>query len=214
MEIKNGDVYGFEASIRAMRNPMNSWNKNDSYISLEKNWSNPKDYNIEGFHLGKEDAQLSRNLVKAGSDHRKHLRMIQVWADWILPRFVWIEVDTYRFINKISCSTMHKLMDRCVTKYDFEYDNISENAINKINSYINKYRENNNIKYKNELLAKCKNILPEGYLQLRTINTNYECLYSIYNARKNHKLSQWQTICEWISKLPYFKELTDVEVEK
>lgn len=215
MKIEHTQIYGFQSAIRAMRNPMNSWNLSDSFI--DRNLENPiiikdKNKNIEDFVLGEKDAKLSRTLTKLGSDHRKHLRMIQVWADITLPRFLHQELDTYKFVNKISCSTMHKLMSKPITIDDFEYDNVSEETINDINNYINNYK-NASSEFKKELLVLCKNILPEGYLQTRTINTNYECLYTMYNARKNHKLLQWEVICNWIISLPYFQELTGIKEE-
>ena len=213
MKIENEQVFGFEAAIRAMRNPLNSWDKSDSRIKSCDDplyWAD-KNANEERFVLGEKDMQLSQKLTKAGAEHRKHLRMIQVWADFTLPRFLHSEIDTYKFINKISCSTMHTLMKNPISKDNFEKDNIPAKLIDKINTYIKLYNETDDKEEKTEYLIACKNILPEGFLQKRTINTNYECLLSMYLQRKNHRLPQWHKICDWIINLPYFKELTGVE---
>ena len=419
MIIENTQVFGFEAAIRAMRNPLDSWSKSDSNIVRDIN-SSPlntvhKNANIESFELGEADAKLSQNLTKAGSDHRKHLRLIRVWADLTLPRYVWQEADCYKHIDKISCSTMHSAhrnsydfedfehnldLLKCGNKPSFEvpierieeewkdiknYEGLykisnmgtiykyphstvyisgeersyeekilrpsisdngykkvilnkdkikrnfnlhrliaehfipnpdnkpevnhidgnklnnnlsnlewvttSENALHAVdigyreisgytkykvaqnvrkfnkeeienikqlhtdgvskakiakqfgchystidniikgvtysnidlneydvwkliisllNTYRNKYIETKNYDY----IIKLKNLLPESFLQKRTISTNYECLLSIYQQRNNHRLPQWQEICDWILDLPYFKELTGIGEEK
>ncbi len=215
MKIENTEVYGFQSAIRAMRNPMDSWNKSDSgTFDISPHEINDKNINYEHFSLGDNDKKLSQTLTKAGTEHRKHLRMIQVWADFTLPRYIWSEMDTYKYINKNSCSTMHKLMSREITEEDFELDNIPFKLIDKINTYIQSYKESNSNEEKNNNLIACKNILPEGFLQKRTINTNYECLLSMYHQRKNHKLPQWHKICNWILELPYFTELTGIGEDK
>lgn len=213
MKIENTQVFGFEASIRALRNPMDSWGKSDSRLKdFNPSSITYKNINAEDFILGDTDMQLSQKLSKAGTEHRKHLRMIHVWADWTLPRYIHSEVDTYKHINKISCSTMHTLMKKPISEANFEKDNIPSKLIDKINSYIELYKKCNDKEEKNDYLIACKNLLPEGFLQMRTINTNYECLLSIYNQRKNHRLPQWHEICDWIIQLPYFIELTGLEV--
>lgn len=213
MKIENTQVFGFEAAIRAMRNPMNSWARSDSKVG-EMLPKNDKNYNIEGFILGEADKTLSQKLSKAGTEHRKHLRLIRVWADWTLPRYLWAECDTYKYIDKISCSTMHRLMKEELTPEHFENDNIPPVVLYKLNAYINLYKQQEDPAIKNELLLLCKNLLPEGFLQKRTISTNYECLLSIYLQRHNHRLPEWHKICEWILSLPYFVELTGIEVNR
>jgi len=210
MKIENTEVYGFQASIRrALRNPMDSWEKSDStIISLDE--LSIKNINHEHFSLGDNDKKLSQTLTKAGNEHRKHLRMIQVWADFTLPRYIWSEMDTYKYINKNSCSTMHKLMSREITEEDFEGDNIPFALIHKINTYIQSYKESDSNEEKNNYLIAYKNILPEGFLQKRTINTDYECLLSMYHQRYQHRLPIWHKICDWILELPYFTELTGI----
>lgn len=213
MKIENEQVFGFEAAIRAMRNPLNSWDKSDSRI---KSCDGPlywvdKNANEERFVLGEKDMQLSQKLTKAGTEHCKHLRLIQVWFDITAPRFFYIEFDTYKHKENVSCSTMHTLMKKPVSEEDFEKDNIPASLIEKINTYINLYQESNNAEEKREYLIACKNILPEGFLQKRTVCTNYQTLLNMWNQRRHHKLPSWQYFCNWILNLPYFKELTGVE---
>ena len=210
MRIENLEVYGIKAALRAMRNPMDSWDRSDSYKLCDyKVFSDNYMLNTEGFILGNNDKTLSQKLTKAGTEHCKHLRLIQVWVDMTLPRFVWVEKDTYRFVEKISCSTLHKLTSKELTQDDFEYE-ISMETLQKLNSYIAYYQTT---KDKNTFL-KLKNELPEGFLQKRTINTNYQQLLNIYNQRKSHKLPQWKVICDWILELPYFSDLTGIGYDK
>lgn len=214
MKIENTQTFGFETSMRAMRNPLNSWvrSDNDYYDPYDAYDSEIRgDWNNEGFILGNKDAKLSRNLSKSGSDHRKHLRLIRVWTDMTLPRYIWSEMDTYRHIDKISCSTMHKLMSRPLTSQDFDRCAVLPETLSKLNSLIDEYKDTTSKYDKNEILIECKDYLPESFLQKRTISTNYECLLTIYLQRRNHRLPQWHTICDWILNLPYFSELTGVE---
>jgi len=215
MKIENTQVFGFEAAIRAMRNPLNSWDKSDSRI---KSCDNPlywedKNVNEEKFVLGEKDMQLSQKLTKAGTEHCKHLRFITVWVDITAPRFWWQEFDTYRHLEKISCSTMHTLMKAPISKANFEYDNLPDSLIEKINTYIQLYQNSNDEEEKKNYLIACKNILPEGFQQKRTITTNYQCLLNMYQQRKNHRLPQWHKACKWVLSLPYFCELTGIKEE-
>ena len=214
MKIENTQVFGFEAAIRAMRNPLNSHAKSDSFL-LKNCFNQPTPHiyesNIEKFVLGIKDAELSQKLTKAGTEHCKHLRLIQVWFDITAPRFFYIEFDTYKHKENVSCSTMHTLMKKPVSEEDFEKDNIPASLIEKINTYINLYQESNDAEEKREYLIACKNILPEGFLQKRTVCTNYQTLLNMWNQRRHHKLPSWQYFCNWILNLPYFKELTGVE---
>lgn len=227
MDIKRTQVFGFEASLHGMRNPLDSWDKSDSYcfdyndkfgtydkiklaIMIEElpyNFDEQKygyHNNIEYFVLGEKDKELARKLIKAGSEHCKFLRQIQVWVDLTLPRYIWSEFDTYRYNTKNSCSTMHTLHRRELTQDDFEQP-IPEATLNDLNMIIRMRK--NKLMDSNDFIHTIKNRLPEGFLQMRTVNTNYAELANIYNQRKNHRLSQWHTICEWIEDLPYFREL-------
>lgn len=208
MKIENTEIYGFQASIRAMRNPLDSWGRSDSYVY---NGFNVKNYNVEQFVLGSADKKLSQSLTKAGSEHCKHLRLITVWFDITAPRFWYQEFDTYKHKENVSCSTMHTLMKKPIDETYFEQDNVPASLIDKINTYIDLYKKTKDKEEKNAYLLACKNILPEGFLQKRTVCTNYQTLYAILGQRKNHKLPQWKEFCKWIVGLPYFKELTGLE---
>ena len=217
MKIENIEVYGFKASLRAMRNPKDSWHLSDSYVSQEsdevlKNFIIEKKYeeNVEKFVLGDKDIILSQTLSKAGTEHCKHLRFIQVWFDLTLPRFMWQEWDTYKFAERLSCSTMHKLTSKELTTGDFEYG-IKKHALADLNELIRMSVDKNASKYKRKMaFLQLKNDLPEGFLQKRTITTNYQEALNIHYQREHHPLPQWQAIDDMILRLPYFIKLTGV----
>ncbi len=205
MRIEDTQVFGLEAALRGMRNPLDSWDKSDSIYGRidvdDKNW------NYEELIIGEKDIDLAQRLTKAGSEHCKFLRQIQVWVDLTLPRYIWSEFDTYKFGTKNSCSTMHTIHRRYLTQDDFEYP-IGVQQLGLMNDLIAQ-------KKAGDITGHCfihmmKNLLPEGFLQKRTVNTNYAELLNIYFQRRHHKLDQWHTICRWIEGLPYFKELTGV----
>jgi len=214
LKIENTQVFGFESAIRAMRNPLNSHVKSDSKFEKYDDplyWAK-NNANEERFILGEKDAELSQKLTKAGTEHCKHLRFITVWCDITAPRFWWQEMDTYRHVEKISESTMHTLMKKHISEQDFEIDNIPAYLIEKINTYIDLYQQTDDVEEKHNYLIACKNVLPEGFLQKRTVCTNYQTLLNMYKQRQQHRLSQWRYFCDWILDLPYFKELTGIEV--
>jgi len=216
MKIENTQVFGFGSALRGMRNPLDSWDKSDSYLlSNHKHFSDTYEENIEGFVLGNADKNLSQRLVNAGTEHCKHLRMIQVWLDITLPRYIWTEFDTYQHVNKISCSTMHTLMKKPITPDMFEdnFNYITENQIDTIMGFIDSYKKSNDNEEKKKCKYIVKSLLPESFLQKRTINTSYMTLLNMYKQRKNHELPQWHRICNWIVLLPYFIELTDIEIK-
>ena len=196
------EVAGFATAFRGMRNPMNSWDKSDSRIS---------EFNV--FIIGDNDIDLARRLIKAGGEHRKFLRQIYVGFDVVLPRYLWSEFDTYGFQPKNSCSTMHKLFikNRCIREDQFIYHPYDEEALQDTIRQLNVLRAlyfNPATEDKNEILRRAKALLPEGFLQRRTVATNYEQLRNIYHQRKNHRLPCWtQVICPFIESLPYSKEL-------
>lgn len=214
MSIFDTKVYGFEPAIQAMRNPLNSWKKSDSYI-LDEDQEIPKQYepNIEFFVLGDDDKKLSQKLVKGGSEHRKHLRQIAVWSQFEFPRYIWQEADTYTYISKISCSTMHTLMKSQITKEMFENENVSQFVLDELNQLrieYNEVKETDNDRA-NVILKVAKQKLPEGFLQMRSIFTNYECILNMWNQRKSHRMPIWRnTFCDWALWLPYFKTLTGI----
>ena len=196
------EVAGFATAFRGMRNPMNSWDKSDSRVS---------EFNV--FIIGDNDIDLARRLIKAGGEHRKFLRQIYVGFDVVLPRYLWSEFDTYGFQPKNSCSTMHKLFikDRCIREDQFIYHPYDEEALQDTIRQLNVLRAlyfNPATEDKNEILRRAKALLPEGFLQRRTVATNYQQLRNIYHQRKNHRLPCWtQVICPFIESLPYSKEL-------
>ena len=203
------EVAGFDSALRGMRNPMNSWNNNDSFT-----------FNGEP-NIGEKDLKLAQNLIKAGSEHSKFMRQIQVWADFNLPRYMWSEFDTYHFNTKNSCSTMHRLLHTTtsITKDLFSYseedDYLLDIIIRRLNQIRIEYINAVNESEKNKLIRRAKQILPEGFFQLRTVNTNYTELRNMVLQRKNHKLKEdWQNgFCKWVTTLPYAKELIFFGIE-
>lgn len=202
--IEKWDVYGFEAAIRGMRNPMNSWEKGDTVKCAS--------YDIYDADIGPKDMALARKLIKAGSDHRKFMRMIHVWVDITAPLYWWKEFDTYK-VGTVSnsCSTMHKIHEKEFTINDFSYEHLLPDSLAVLEEVIhmlNVYREaytNNSFDISKIPWWQMIQLLPSSYNQKRTINMNYETLYSIYFARKDHKLDEWHDFCDWILKLPYMQ---------
>lgn len=200
LNIKNVSVMNFENAIRGARNPMNSWNKCDSY------------YDENGkYILGENDLSLATRLCKAGSDHRKFIRQIFVSVDIDAPLYWWKEFDTYKIATVAnSTSTMHKIHSKPFTINDFSHDHMTDetkNQLQLITNYLEtlrlKFNETKDKKYWYDIIQ----LLPSSYNQLRTCTLNYETLINIYFARKNHKLKEWHTVCDWIETLPYAKEL-------
>ena len=232
IKLEKTEVYGWEAAIRGMRNPMNSWDKSDSDWEFVEGPSiiNPNDE--VKFVLGENDLKLMKSLSKAGSDHAKFLRMINVTVDITAPWYWWKEFDTYKVGTVAnSCSTMHKLTDKEFELDDFSHehltpgtiDNVLEPLITILNStreaYL-KYEEFNKedpdgwdegITCKKDLWWQMIQILPSSYNQKRTVQLNYQVLKSMYFARKNHKLDEWHEFCEWCESLPYFKDICILE---
>ena len=200
MKITNTEVFGFEASLRGMRNPMNSWHLQDT---IDDSW--------QGIIIGEKDLDLAQRLIKAGSEHCKFLRQIQVWADFDMPLYWWSEFDTYKFNTKNSCSTMHKLLNakKEIELSDFVYDESEESTFKAIVDILNGYRKCYLSSKDYSYVIKAKRILPTSYKQKRTVNTNYAELRNIYFQRKNHRLKEeWQDVfCKWVESLPYAEEL-------
>ena len=214
MKITNTEVYGFEASLRGMRNPMDSWHLQDS-VPYANN-----DYCISSILwdatlIGEKDLDLAKRLIKAGNEHCKFLRQIQVWADFEMPLYWWSEFDTYKFNTKNSCSTMHKLFNakKEIELDDFVYSKEDINTLNfiirELNSLRKRYLETKDFNY----VIRGKRLLPTSFKQKRTVNTNYAELINIYNQRKNHRLKEeWQDVfCKWCEELPYFKEFLEAK---
>jgi hypothetical protein len=219
IKIENVDTYGWDAAIRGMRNPMNSWDKSDSYWGLWEDESpiNPSDEPY--FFVGEADLTLMRSLVRAGSDHRKFLRQVFVSMDITAPLYWWKEFDTYKVGTVAnSCSTMHKIHDRDLTLGDFSCEHLDAwglvtlgNTIRTLNldrdMYVH-YDDKNGMKTdRKEYWYQMIQLLPSSYNQRRTVTMNYEVLLNMYHARKDHKLDEWRIFCETIVDMPYFREV-------
>lgn len=212
MKIETLEVSGFRPALRAMRNPMDSWDKSDTtwHLTTETHPDEPFPAVID-FLVGEKDKDLSLRLQKAGPEHCKHLRMIMVYADITAPRYWWTEFDTYRNgVEKVSCSTMHKLTARPLTMDDFEHDSLMDEVLDE---FI--YLANNSISHiKGEFPLKTteedrKEVwrgliqgLPQSYLQKRTVMMSYAALRNIYRQREGHKLKEWAQFREWVEALP------------
>ena len=221
MKFENTEIWGFEHSLRGMRNPKNSWNRSDSYQSDFTNDGK------NGYVMGENDMKLAQTLIKAGNEHRKFMRQIFVSVDITAPLYWWKEMDQYRInITTNSTSTMHKLATTPITLDCFEIDdydrnlsladnpkdddgldNIStfeEDIIYVLENIRQKYLETKDKRYWKELVR----WLPESWLQKRTITMNYENIRNMYFQRRNHKLTEWsESFIKWVESLPYAKEL-------
>ncbi len=200
LEINNSSVMNFENAIRGARNPMNSWNRMDSY------------YDEQGqYVLGPNDLSLAMRLAKAGSDHRKYLRQVFVSVDITAPLYWWKEFDTYKVGTVAnSTSTMHKIASKRFTIDDFSHDHMNEETLECLNGIVDtleKLRQQYLETKDKTIWYSMIQLLPSSYQQMRTCSMNYETLINIYYARKNHKLAEWHTLCDWIESLPYAKEL-------
>lgn len=210
IEIENVEVFGFEAATRGMRNPMNSWEKSDSVFA---GWDSASPI------IGKNDLKLMQTLCKAGSDHRKFLRMINVTADITAPLYWWKEYDTYKVGTVAnSCSTMHTIHAKEFSIDDFSHEHlliapqtyesyipihIMEDVVEALNEFRKLYLETKDKLYWSQMIQ----LLPSSYNQRRTVQLNYEVLLNMYHARKTHKLDEWVRFCKWIETLPYFKKI-------
>ena len=203
LKIENVEVVGWEAAIRGMRNPKNSWEKSDSSV-------------VDGhsFFVGDNDFALMRTLANAGTDHGKFMRMITVYLDVTAPLYWWKEFDTYKVGTVAnSCSTMHKIADKEFTLEDFSHEHLQDDSVAVLESVIHTLNVHRDW-FNNKVLDDPKidwwqmiQLLPSSYNQRRTVMLNYAVLRNIYHARKNHKLDCWITFCNWIETLPYAKEL-------
>lgn len=194
-------VMNFENAVRGARNPMNSWDRSDSY------------YDEKGSYvLGENDLSLCVRLAKSGSDHRKYLRQIFVSIDITAPLYWWKEFDTYKVGTVAnSCSTMHKIHSKPFELDDFSHERMDD-ASREVLRVLIDHLERERVRF-------CENkddrtpwhnmiqLLPSSYNQMRTVTLNYENLINIYYARKSHKLAEWHVLCDVIASLPYAKEL-------
>ena len=220
LKIENVEVIGWEHAIRGMRNPKNSWEKSDSNFFDD---SEGHVCNICQGHgpmslieIGPNDYALMKNLRNAGTDHRKFMRMITVYADVTGPFYWWKEYSTYKVGTVAnSCSTMHKIHAKEFTLDDFSceklYDPLGDlrPIVDRLNVYRERYLKT---KDKNDWWQMIQ-LLPTSYNQKRTVMLNYEVLANIYKSRRNHKLDEWHTLCDWIEELPYSELITGKEYE-
>ena len=200
IKIERTEVMNFENAIRGARNPLNSWDRSDSRYDENGNYI-----------LGEYDLSLAIRLAKAGSDHRKFMRMIFVSVDFTAQLYWWKEFDTYKVGTVAnSCSTMHKIHSKELTREDFSFDKLNEDSL-KIMDNLLKYIEEVRKKYletkDKELWYNLIQLLPSSFNQMRTVTMNYENLRNMYYARKSHKLDEWHVYCDWIKSLPYANEL-------
>ena len=204
LTLKNTSVMNFENAIRGARNPMNSWGRMDSHTEPDGS-----------FVFGPNDLDLAMRLAKAGSDHRKYLRMIFVSVDVTAPLYWWKEYDTYKVATVAnSTSTMHKIHSKPFSMDDFSCDHMTDGTKKFMETVVAEL-ENIRLRFK-ETRSKDDwydmiQLLPSSYNQMRTCTFNYETLINIYRARKNHKLSEWHTFCDWIETLPYAEQLITFE---
>jgi hypothetical protein len=230
IKIENVETCGWEAAIRGMRNPKNSWKKSDSeWYPIGIPTTNPAAINdkylSQKYCLGDNDLGLMTRLRNAGTDHRKFMRMIAVYLDITAPLYWLKEFDTYKVGTVTdSCSTMHKIHAKEFELDDFSHEHIINSVsmgaqeievrispmqallttIECLNSYRKLYLETKDKKYWWQMIQ----LLPSSYNQRRTIMLNYEVLANIYKSRRNHKLDEWRELCAWIETLPYSELIT------
>lgn len=218
ININHTRVFGWEAAIRGMRNPMNSWEKSDStpcrfpdecLVACHKKQCEGGDH----FFIGTNDHDLMMRLVKAGDEHAKFMRMIHVSMDILAPLYWWKQADTYKvgFVTN-SCSTMHKIQAKEFVLEDFSTEHLINGTskimlrgvIDLMNQYRNQYLDTNNKEYWWQLIQ----LLPDSYNQLRTCDTNYATLRKMYHQRKGHRLDEWTSFNDWVETLPYSDLIT------
>ena len=200
LSVKNAEVMNFNNAMRGARNPLNSWDRSDSYFD-----ENGK------FILGENDLSLAVRLRKAGSDHRKFLRQVFVSVDITAPIYWWKEFDTYKVGTVAnSTSTMHKITSAPFELSQFSCDHMNESTLGVMQSVI-EHLEKLRLEYLDtkdkEIWYNIIQLLPSNYNQMRTCTLNYENLIGIYHARKAHKLDEWHTFCDFIRTLPYAEQL-------
>lgn len=225
LKIEKTEVVGWEAAIRGMRNPMNSWEQSDSGhcqrdLARDCTTCVHRDTSYSActaghFDVGPRDYDLMTRLRNAGTDHRKFMRMLIVYVDITAPLYWWKEFDTYKVGTVAnSCSTMHKIADKELTLDDFSHEHLQEDSVAVLESVIHTMNVHRKW-YNNKSLDDPKidwwqmiQLLPSSYNQKRTVMLNYEVLANIYKSRRNHKLDEWHTFCDWIEGLPYSEMIT------
>lgn len=228
IKIERTETYGWEAAVRGMRNPKNSWDKSDSHYCWEPQYPGSgcfgcelnSDHNcrVDKYIIGENDFDLMKTLAAAGNDHGKFLRMITVTVDLTAPLYWWKEFDTYKVGTVAdSCSTMHKIHAKRFERSDFSM----EHLIPRMKEVMDVTIANLNACRGNFLETKDKTwwwqmiqLLPSSYNQKRTVQVNYAVLKNMYHARKSHKLDEWHEFCRWIEALPYSELITGCNGEK
>ncbi len=201
IRIERTAVMNFENAIRGARNPMNSWARTDSAYDADGNYV-----------LGPNDLDLAVRLARAGSDHRKYLRMVFVSVDITAPLYWWKEFDTYKVGTVAnSCSTMHKIHAKPFDRDDFSHDRMDAPALATLDALV-AFLESERLKFISDKTNKQAwhniiQLLPSSFNQMRTVTLNYEVLSNIYYARRTHKLAEWHSLCAWIESLPYAAQL-------
>ena len=222
IKIDRTNTYGWEAAVRGMRNPMNSWDKSDSHYCWEPQYPGGgcfgcelnSDHNcrVDKYIVGAADLELMKRLIKSGTDHSKFLRMIGVTCDLTAPLYWWKEYDTYKAGTVAnSCSTMHKIHAKKFEREDFSTDHliprmkeVLDITIANLNACRGNFLETQDKKWWWQMIQ----LLPTSYNQKRTVQLNYAVLRNIYHSRKNHKLDEWHDFCHWIEGLPYSELIT------
>ena len=231
MKFEYTEVFNFKGALRGMRNPKESWDKSDTFICGNSGTDCPFNNcsHVEGIEIGKNDLALAQSLIRAGSEHRKFMRQIFVCVDITAPLYWWKEFDTYK-VGTVSnsCSTMHKLADTPITLDCFELDDSEKVEIDCLSQYIEnnadlweyivtvceylrqKYNETKDKRYWKELIR----LLPDSWLQRRTVTMNYENLLVMCSKgqRRNHKLTEWsKSFIDWARSLPYAQQLIFID---
>lgn len=212
-------INGVDHAIRGMRNPMNSWNKSDScWKDSELNPVYHDDFNdgVTAYSIGENDKDLMKRLFKGGTEHRKYLRMIQVYVDITAPLYWWKEFDTYKIGTVCnSCSTMHKIHSKEFTLDDFSHEHLSCGGFGNV-EMMKCVIDCLNIARKKFIETKDKSewwqmiqLLPSSYNQKRTVMLNYEVVVNIINQRKNHKLDEWHQLVDEFKQLPMIEYLME-----
>lgn len=211
IKIERTEVYGWESAIHGMRNPMNSWDKSDSYCEC------PDEGTIRWCgepHVGPNDLKLMKQLVKAGTDHSKFMRMINVTCDITAPLYWWKEFDTYKVGTvRNSCSTMHKIHSKEFTFDDFSHEHLSASALTLLREIIgelNAHRSWFNVNNNKDDWWQMIQLLPSSYNQRATVQMNYAVLRNMYHSRKAHELDEWREgFCHWVESLPHSSLITE-----
>ena len=244
IKIENTDTHGWEAAIRGMRNPLNSWDMSDSNFSCKDcSFGEPNNcYYFDSvnhkrlkfgaqswcdhnkLYIGPKDMALMQKLAAAGTDHAKYLRMITITADILAPIYWWKEYDTYKVGTVAnSCSTMHKIADKEFTMDDFSHDHLGmlskrclEDTIIMLNRHRTGFLEFKDVTEDDKWTGRNKakfhwwqmiQLLPSSYNQRRTVQLNYQVAHAMHEARRNHRLDEWHVFCDWVERLPYYREI-------